>query len=111
MNDTWKNSVREAIKKVGLTKEELCERLNMCEADIDKLIEGTYRVSLEELCRINEVLQIDLTEALYLTDTDNDLLLNDELQVRMNEIARSIPKHNRPYFLRALIYLAQCFED
>lgn len=111
MDDLWSNALKKAIEDTGMTKETLASKLNKSEAEINKLISGEGRISLEGLYQLCEVLQLDLKKALDLPNQDIEMLVTDELQAKVNEIARSIPVKKRPYFLRALLYLAQCFRD
>lgn len=111
MDNLWSNAIKNAIAKAGLTAKQLGKRLNKSEAEIEKLINGEGRISLDELYQLCDLLHLDLDTVFDLPDEDIEILLTDELQAKVNEIARSIPEKKRPYFLRALLYLAQCFHE
>lgn len=111
MDELWNNAIKKAIAKENLTTKELAEKLNKSEVEIEKLISGDGRISLEELYELCDLLQLDLNAVFDLPDKDIEILLTDELQAKVNEIARTIPASKRPYFLRALLYLAQCFQE
>lgn len=111
MDDLWSNALKKAIVDAGMTKEELAEKLAKSEAEVDKLISGEGRITLDELYQLCALLQLDIKKVFDLPDEDIELLVTDEIQEKVNEIARSIPTKKRPYFFRALLYLAQCFQD
>ena len=103
MDDLWNDAVKKAIEEKGLTVKELAEKLDKSEAEVEKLISKEGRATIEELYELSDVLELDINELFH--------LLTDELQARVNGIARTIPEAKRPYFLRALLYLAQCFRE
>lgn len=111
MDEMWNNAIKKAIAKENLTTKELAEKLNKNEVEIEKLISGDGRISLDDLYELCDLLQLDLNTVFDLPDKDIEILLTDELQAQVNEIARTIPESKRPYFLRALLYLAQCFQE
>ena len=111
MDDLWSNAIKKAIADAGITKEILANKLAKSETEVDRLINGKGRISLEELYQLCSVLHLDIKEVFNLSNKDIGILVTDDLQAKVNEIARNIPSQKRPYFLRALLFLAQCFRD
>lgn len=111
MDKLWNTIISKAIKNENLTTKELAQRMNISEAKVEKMISGKGRVSLDELYQLCEILKLDINEVFDLPNEEIDILLTDELQARVNEITRSIPKRKRPYFFKALLYLANAFKD
>lgn len=112
MDEIWKKAVITAMAKKGYTNEQLAQELGIRVKELERILSGEYRISLEQLLELVELLDIDLNEALGLdSQVENDLVLSDDLEIKINEIARSIPKGDRTSFLRALVYLASCFYD
>lgn len=110
MDEIWKKAVIAAMEKKGYTRERLAQELGIRVGELNRILSGEFRISLEQLSELVELLDIDLNEALGLDNkVENELVLNDDLEIKINEIARSIPKNDRTSFLRALVYLASCF--
>ena len=56
----------------------------------------------------------ELAEKLDKSEAEVENLISKEGRATIEElygIARTIPEAKRPYFLRALLYLAQCFRE
>lgn len=111
MDDLWNDAVMKAIEEKGLTIKDLAEKLDKTELEVERLISKEGRATIEELGQLCDLLELDIDELFHLPTEDIEILLTDELQAKVNEIARSIPEGKRPYFLRALLYLAQCFQE
>ncbi len=112
MDEIWKKAVIAAMEKKGYTRERLAQELEISVKDLNRILSGDCRISLEQLSELVDLLEMDLNEALGLhNEEENELLLSDELEIKINEIARMIPKGNRTSFLRALVYLSSCFYD
>ena len=111
MDDLWNDAVKKAIEEKGLTVKELAEKLDKSEAEVEKLISKEGRATIEELYELSDVLELDINELFHLSTEDIQILLTYELQAMVNGISRTIPEAKRPYFLRALLYLAQCFRE
>lgn len=110
MDKLWSSAISEAIKNENLPTKELAQKLNKSEAEVERMVKGEDRISLDEIYQFCDILKLDINKVFDLPNEDIHILLTDELQARVNEIARSIPEQKRPYFLRALLYLANAFK-
>ena len=110
MDEIWKKAVIAAMEKKGYTREQLAAEMEISVKELNRILSGDCRISLEQLSEFTNLLEMDMNKVLGIEyEEEHELLLSDELEIKINEIARAIPKGNRSNFLRALIYLSGCF--
>lgn len=108
MNDIWLAEMKRAMEEKAITEAELAAHLHMGDAEIEQLLRGEMRLSFAQLSALTSYLPMDLQKIMGYEGA-MDLVLHDELEIEINEIARGIPAKRRGYFVQAVRYLADLF--
>lgn len=112
MNEIWKSLILTSMKELQISEENMAKRLGMNVSSFKHLVLEEQRMTLTQLGILVSELHIDLNDVIALEFEDElDLVLQDDAQKLLNHIARSVPQKNRGHFLKAVKYLAQCFEE
>lgn len=109
MNDFWLKTMKDAMKTNGISEEALAEHFHLSKSEVQCLMTGKMRLSLMQLSELAQYLHMDMDQIMGYREQDMDLILSDDLEIQLNEIARSIPQHQRANFVEAVRYLAVLF--
>lgn len=98
--DTWRERARNRMKEVGMTQEQLAERLDMTPGGAQKWLAGTRQPSLEEINRIAAILGVApawLTHGI----TQDDMLdgLSPEARTTLQRFIRAERREASPHSL------------
>jgi len=111
MNEIWLKAIRNAMEETGITKEELANHLQVTVKEMVRLLNGEHRITFAQLSKMVEILHIDVEKIMGGPRAkDNNQILQDDMEIKINEIARTIPEENKIYFMRAIQYLADLFD-
>lgn len=110
MNQTWTEFIRSAMRKQEMTQRELAHLLGVSIYQLRHCILDQERVTLDQLEKLVRILHLNLDEFLATSHEDLEVLLEEDVQNYLMTITKRIPKKNRAQFLKALKFLAQCFE-
>ena len=108
MNDIWLAEIKKAMEEKAITMDALAAQLQIGVTELERLLQGDMRLSFAQLSALTSYLDMDFNEAMGYEGV-MDLVLHDELEIQINEIARGIPAKRRSYFVQAVRYLADLF--
>ncbi|MCI9312616.1 MAG: helix-turn-helix transcriptional regulator [Erysipelotrichaceae bacterium] len=109
MNEIWLEELKKAMDTQNISKEQLAKHLQISESEMERLLEGELRLSFSQLAKLSAYLHIDLHRMMGCHEESMDLVLHDDLEIKINKIARGIPSGRRGYFVQAVEYLAELF--
>lgn len=98
------------MERLGIKHEVLAKELNIARTTVTAYCNGNRQPDIETMAKICQILHIDLSWVLDIPDLEeNELILKDEFEVKVNEISRKVPKEYHQKFLEGVNYLVDVF--
>ena len=100
------------MKKLGIKQEVLAKELNIARTTVTSYCNDNRQPDLVMTINICRCLKINLSQVLELSKFENDdLILHNDFEYKVNQAARSIKKENQAKFLKGVKYLAEILKD
>lgn len=100
------------MEKLNIKQEALARELNIARTTVTSYCNDKRQPDFEMMTKICGCLKINLSQVLALTQYDNeDLILHDDYEYKVNIAARKIKKEEQAKFLRAVVFLSELLED
>lgn len=100
------------MEKLGIKQETLAKDLNIARTTVTSYCNDKRQPDFVMQAKICQYLNINLSKVLGLLQYENeDLILHDEYEYRVNQYARKIKKENQAKFIEALQFLANLMKD
>ena len=104
--------IKDKMEQDHISITELAKKSNLEVDIVTSFLKGKRVVSIEEFAKIVSILHLDINKVLDIQVNNKDTyMLYDEIELEINRIARSISEDQRGKFIRAVMYLAECFEE
>lgn len=108
--NTYGKTLKEAIARQAFTEDDVAIQVGIKKGRLQAILDGDKQATLTELVAISSYVSLDLNQLLGIESVNNDyMLLDDELQLKLNSITSTIHKDDQKDFVKAVEYLAECF--
>ncbi len=100
------------MEKLDIKQEALAKELNIARTTVTAYCNDKRQPDFEMVKRICHKLQINLPQVLALSHYDNeDMILHDDYEYKVNQAARKIKKEEQKRFLQAVSFLSEMLKE
>jgi len=100
------------MEKLNIKQEALAKELNIARTTVTSYCNDKRQPDFEMMKKICHSLQINLPQVLALSSYENeDMILHDDYEYKVNQAARRIKKEQQQNFLKAVLFLAEMMKE
>ncbi len=100
------------MEKMNVKQEVLARELNIARTTVTSYCNDKRQPDFDTMIKICRCLQINLSQVLGLCRYNNeDIILHDDFEYKVNQAARSVKKENQAKFLKGAVFLAELLKD
>ncbi len=100
------------MEKLNIKQEVLARELNIARTTVTSYCNDKRQPDFEMMTKICYCLKINLSQVLSLAHYNNDdFILHDDYEYKVNQAARKIKKSEQTRFLRAVMFLSELMEE